>query len=34
MDVDARAEGYVDGGVEVGGQKDDTFEVFEFAEED
>ena len=34
MDVDAGAEGEVDGGGEVGGEEDDAFEVFEFAEED
>ena len=34
MDVHPRAECYVDCGVEVCGEEDDTFEVFEFAEED
>jgi hypothetical protein len=34
VDVDARAEGGVDCGVEVGGEEDYAFEVFEFAEED
>ena len=34
VDVDARAEGDVDCGGEVGGEEDDSFEVFEFAEED
>lgn len=34
MDVDAGAEGEVDGRGEVGGEEDDSFEVFEFAEED
>jgi hypothetical protein len=28
VDVDSGAEGCVDGGVEVGGQEDDSFEVF------
>jgi hypothetical protein len=28
MDVDSGAEGCVDGGVEIGGQEDDSFEVF------
>ena len=34
MDVDARAEGVVDRGEEVGGEEDYTLEVFEFTEED
>ena len=34
VDVDAGAEGDVDCGGEVGGEEDDSFEVFEFAEED
>ena len=34
MDVDAGAEGEVDGRGEVGGEEDDAFEVLEFAEED
>jgi hypothetical protein len=33
VDVDSGAEGCVDGRVEVGGQEDDSFEVFEFSEE-
>jgi hypothetical protein len=28
MDIDSGAEGCVDGGVEIGGQEDDSFEVF------
>lgn len=34
VDVDAGAEGGVDGGVEVCGEEDDALEVFEFAKED
>jgi hypothetical protein len=34
VDIDSGAEGCVNGGVEVGGQEDDSFEVFEFSEED
>ena len=34
VDVDARAEGGVDGGVEIGGQEDDAAEVLELAQED
>ena len=34
MDVDARAEGGVDGGVEIRGQEDDAAEVLELAQED